>query len=790
MNEKTLRVLEYHKVKEMLMAEAVSEMAKKKLEELMPVSDIHHLQASLSETSEAASIIVKKGGIPLNQIYQTKPSVLRAQKGGALTPAQLLEILYNLRLTKRIKNFFKEEEESDRGMIYSLTASLITHRNLEDEIDRCILSEEEISDNASAVLKAIRKNITKQNEALKNKLNSIVTSSSYKVMLQDAIVTVRQGRYVIPVKQEYRSRFQGIVHDQSSTGATLFIEPAAIVNMNNQLKELHLKEEAEIQRILSELSALVAEKAPDIVSNLEILIKLDCIFAKGKLSVRMKGIEPVLNSKGYIRIRKGRHPLLNPEEVVPIDIHIGDVFDTLVITGPNTGGKTVTLKTTGLFLLMTQSGLHIPAEYGTEISIFEKIFADIGDEQSIEQSLSTFSSHMTNIVDILDKADERSAVFLDELGAGTDPTEGAALAIAILDYLYDKGVKTIATTHYTELKKYALVKKGVENASVEFDVETLSPTYRLSIGTPGRSNAFEISLKLGMKNFIINEAKKLLGNDDIAFEEIISTIEKDKKEAENERDEAIRLKIEIKRLKQELENKKSHLEQQREKILKEAKEQSRKILKETKAYVDHTIKELHKMENKSDLKERNKGIENLRKGVKDKLTAVSGQLPVEDIEITETPKDLKIGDTVKILSLDQKGNVLSLPDKNGELMVQAGLMKISVNVKNLRKIKEEKSSEQLEKSTLGSIYRSKTANIETHLDVRGQLLDDAIMNVDKYLDDAYIAGLKQVTIIHGKGEGILRDGIQNELKAHKHVSLFRKGNYDEGGDGVTVAEIK
>ncbi len=789
MNERTIRVLEYQKIVEMLVGEAVSEMAKKHLGELMPSSDIHQIQTLLSETSEATLIIVKKGGIPLSQICQTKHSILRSEKGGALSPVQLLEILHNLRLTKNIKNFFKDNKDENTGMIYDLASSLITHRNLEDEIDRCILSEEEISDHASTDLKNIRRKINKQNEGLRSKLSSIIASSSNRIMLQDTIVTVRQGRYVIPVKQEYRNRFQGIVHDQSSTGATLFIEPASIVNMNNELKELYMKEEAEIERILAKLSALVSEKASELISNLEILIKLDCIFAKGKLSVKMKGIEPTLNSKGYIRIRKGRHPLLNPSEVVPIDIQIGDDFDTLVVTGPNTGGKTVTLKTTGLFLLMTQAGLHIPAEYGTEISIFEKIFADIGDEQSIEQSLSTFSSHMTNIVDIIAQSDNRSAVFLDELGAGTDPTEGAALAIAILDYLYDKGVKTIATTHYTELKKYALIKEGVKNASVEFDVETLSPTYRLTIGTPGRSNAFEISKKLGMEEFIINEAKKLLGNEDIAFEEIISTIEKDKKEAENERDEAIRLKIQINRLKEELDSKKSTLDEQREKILREAKEQARKMLKETKAYVDSAIKDLHKLEDESDTRDRNKGIENLRKNVKDRLSGVSDRLP-EESELSEVPKDLKIGDTVKIISLNQKGNVLMLPDKNGDLTVQAGLMKINVNIKNLRKIKEAKTSDLSSKSSVGGIYRSKTASIAAQIDVRGQLLDDAILNVDKYLDDAYIAGLKQVVIIHGKGEGILREGIQNELKAHKHVSQYKKGNNNEGGDGVTVVEIK
>lgn len=788
MNEKTLRVLEYYKIKEKLILETVSEMAKEQIKDLMPLSDLQEIRSLLAETSEAASLIIKKGSIPLNQIYNTKNAILMSEKGGTLIPAQLLEILYNIKTTKNVKNFFKDDITNE-GVLASLTSSLITHRNIEDEIDRCILSESEISDNASVELKNIRRSIVKQNEAIRSKLNSIISSSSTKAMLQDAIITLRQGRYVIPVKQEYRSRFQGIVHDQSSTGATLFIEPVSIVNMNNELRELQIKEEAEIEKILAELSALIAEKASELLSNLEILIKLDYIFAKGKLSVKMKGIEPKLNDDGNMRIRKGRHPLLDVSKVVPIDIHIGKDFNTLVITGPNTGGKTVTLKTVGLFILMTQSGLHIPAEFGTEISIFKRIFADIGDEQSIEQSLSTFSSHMKNIVEILENANHNSAVFLDELGAGTDPTEGAALAISILEYLNNIGAKTIATTHYTELKKYALVNEGVENASVEFDIETLSPTYRLVIGTPGRSNAFEISKKLGLNDEIIQEARKLLGNEDIAFEDIISTIEKDKRDAENERDEAVRLKIEIKKLKDELDSKSLKLEEQREKILQDAKNEARKILKETKAYADSIIKELHKLETITDDKERNRSIEGLRKNIKDKFSEVS-QSSEENENLTEAPKNLKIGDSVKIITLNQSANVLTLPDKNGELTVQAGLMKINVNIKNLRKINDNNKSVKGSRSSVANIYRSKTALISPQIDVRGQLLDDAIMDVDKYLDDAYIAGLNQVTIIHGKGEGILREGIHSMLKLHKHVESYRIGNYNEGGDGATIVNIR
>ncbi|MFA5527126.1 MAG: endonuclease MutS2 [Peptostreptococcales bacterium] len=790
MNSKTLKALEYHKIKEMLIEEAVSQMGKEQLSKMMPDIHINRVREKLSETSEASSLLSAKGRAPLNQLYDNRASIYRAEKGGSLIPKQLLEILYNLRTTKEVKNYIKEDEALDTGIIRGLMSALITNRNLEDEIDRCIVSENEIADAASTDLKNIRRKISSQNEAIKSKLNSIVTSSANKEMLQDALVTVRKDRYVIPVKQEYRSKFGGIIHDQSSTGATLFIEPMSIVNMNNELKELYLKEEKEIERILVALSNMIAENSEALLANQEILVKLDCIFAKGKLSNKMKGIEPKLNERGYIRINQGRHPLLDKKVVVPTNIKLGDDFDTLVITGPNTGGKTVTLKTVGLFILMTQSGLHIPAEYGTEMGIFKKVFADIGDEQSIEQSLSTFSAHMTNIVDIMKDADDQSAVFLDELGAGTDPTEGAALAMALLEYLYQKGVKTIATTHYTELKKYALVTEGVENASMEFDVKTLSPTFKLLIGVPGKSNAFEISQKLGLDSHIIDEARKLVENEHIAFEDVITSIEEDKREAETERDEAIQLKIQIKHLKEELESEKSKLKDQKEKVLQEAKEEARRIVKEAKAFTDEAYKKMTKIQSMADTKERNRDYEELRKSVRNEILKNAEGVKNIEVRNTKIPKDLRIGETVEVLTLGQKGEIVTLPDKNGDLTVQAGLMKINVNVKQLRKFEDESNSLPKGRTSLKNIYHGKTANISPQVDVRGQLLDEAIMNVDKYIDDAFLAGLKQAVIIHGKGEGILRAGIQDFLKSNRHVESYRTGGYSEGGEGATIIMIK
>ena len=789
MNEKTYRVLEYNKILELLESEAASAITKKALKDMKPSLDLHMIRELQAETTEAVTVIMRKGALPLGSFYDIKNSVYQALKGSSLTMKQLLEILYNLHVVRNASTFLKSDLP-ELPIIKGLAEVLSVQKRLEDEIDRCIISEDEMADSASPELKNIRRSIQRQNEAIRVKINQILNSSENKTILQDAIVTMRQGRYVVPVKQEHKAKFPGIVHDQSSTGATLFIEPQAVVNLNNELRELELAEKVEIERILAELSVAVGEVSDELLNNQDILLKLDYIFAKGKLSVKMKGTEPEINTEGALRIKDGRHPLIPKDKVVPISIEIGKRFNTLVITGPNTGGKTVTLKTVGLFALMTQSGLHIPAGYGTEMPVFQKIFADIGDEQSIEQSLSTFSSHMKNIVDIVNNSGKDTLVLVDELGAGTDPTEGAALAISILEHLRDKGVKTIGTTHYTELKKYAIATKGVENASMEFDVETLSPTYKLSIGTPGKSNAFEISEKLGLKPVVIKHARGMLEKGDIEFEEVITTIEQDRKLAEAERDEAILMNLEMKKQKEQFDKERAKLEEQKEKILSKAREEARDMLREAKELAEQVQKELRELEKQQNSGERNKKYEEVRRKIrqtsdkyKEKIVTAENPNPVR-------ANELKIGDRVKVLSLDQKGNVLTLPDDKNELMVQVGLLKINVNLDNISIIQDGSKKKDTKTSRYGSLYRSKVQSITPSINVRGSLLDDAIMDVDKYLDDAYIAGLKEVTIIHGRGEGILREGIHQMLKHHKHVAKYRKGAYNEGGDGVTIVEFK
>lgn len=764
-------------------------MTKKVIEKLKPVADVYLIEEMLTETTEAVSVIMHKGSLPLGNFYDIKNNIHLANKGGVLTMKQLLEVLYNLQVTRNAKAFLSSDLP-DLPIIKGLAEVLSVEKRLEEDIDRCILSEDEMADNASPELKNIRRSIARQNEAVRAKMNQILSSSDNKNLLQDSIVTLRQGRYVIPVKQEHKGRFPGIVHDQSSTGATLFIEPQAIVNLNNELREMELAEKKEIQRILSELSAQVAEAHLQLLNNQDLLEKLDFIFAKGKLAVKMKASQPKINTHGYLRIKEGRHPLIPKDKVVPISIALGKDYDTLVITGPNTGGKTVTLKTVGLFIMMAQSGLHLPASEGTEMPIVEKVFADIGDEQSIEQSLSTFSSHMTNIVDIVNHSDNRTLVLLDELGAGTDPTEGAALAISILEHLYNKGAKTIATTHYTELKKYALATEGVENASMEFDVETLSPTYKLSIGTPGRSNAFEISNKLGLNKEIINHARELLEEGDIEFEDVISAIEKNKRDAEEERDEAIMLNIAIKKQQEELEAEKAKFEEQKKKIISRAKEEAREMIREAKEFSDQVQKELRELEKYQDIGERNRRQEEIRTGIRKLSDKYRDKIEIEKNPNPVNPNELKIGDRVKVISLDQKGNVISLPDDRNEVQVQVGLLKINVKLDNLTKIQDGTKKKSQKASRHGSLYKSKVQNIALSINVIGKPLDDAIMDVDKYLDDAYIAGVKEVTIIHGRGEGILREGLHRMFKSHKHVKKFRKGAYNEGGDGVTIVELK
>ena len=797
MNKKTFKVLEYPKIIEMLRQQAGCVMAKERIAELAPYTDIRKIREALQETSEASRAIVAKGNAPLGQIYDIGPALHFSRKGGTLTMRQLLQVLYNIRVASNMVTWFKSDLP-ELPILMGMAEVLATFPRLADNIDRCIISEDEMADSASPELRNIRRGIVRQNEAIRNRLGQIISSSDNKTFLQDAIVTMRDGRYVVPVKAEHRGRIPGIVHDQSSTGATIFIEPQVIVNLNNELRELELAEKAEIERILAELSGAVAEHFHDLVNNQKLLTEMDFIFAKGKLSVMMEADAPTMNESGLVNLKQARHPLIEKKKVVPINVAVGGPeYTTLVVTGPNTGGKTVTLKTTGLLAMMAQSGLHIPALPSSQLPVFQKIYADIGDEQSIEQSLSTFSSHMKNIVEVVEKTGDDTLVLLDELGAGTDPTEGAALAIAVLERLRFAGATTIATTHYTELKKYALSTKGVENASMEFNVETLSPTYKLSIGIPGKSNAFEISKKLGLPEEIIDRASALIERGDIEFEDVISAIEADKKRAEAERDEAIALRVAMEKQKAELERQQKLLEKQKKEIIANAREEARIMLREAKDTAAEVQKELKELAKLDSLGERTKRFDKSRKKLKEKEDKYAERKVIREVN-NDNPvsaADLKVGDRVKLLTLDQNGEILSLPDEKGNLMIQVGIMKMSANLKDLmlindgtkkKKVPQPKSSS----GKYGSMYKEKAMNISVSCNVQGQNLEDACMNVEKYLDDAYRAGLKEVTVIHGRGEGILKDGIRNMLRRNKLVASYRKGGYNEGGEGVTIVKLK
>lgn len=789
MKEKTLSVLEYNKIIEQLIEQAGSEMTKKVISELKPYDDVSEIRDSQAETTEAVRLINYKGPLPVGGFYDIQESVSFARKGGTLTMAQLLRILYNMKTAERIVAFLKGDVP-DVPIICSIAELIVVHKRLADEIDRCIISEDEMADNASPELRSIRRAMVRQSEALKAKMSHIINSADNRTILQDSIVTMRNGRYVIPVKQEHRSRVPGIVHDQSGTGATLFIEPQAIVNLNNELRQLELDEKAEINRILADLSGGVSEVYHDLVNNQKLMLELDIFMAKGRLSLAMDGEEPEINEDGILELRSARHPLIDQKKVVPVNISLGETYDTLVVTGPNTGGKTVTLKTCGLLSLMAQSGLHIPAAIGSKVPVYHNIFADIGDEQSIEQSLSTFSSHMTNIVDIVAEAGEDTLVLLDELGAGTDPTEGAALAIAILEKLASSGASILATTHYTELKKYAISTDGVQNASMEFDVETLSPTYRLTIGIPGKSNAFEISHKLGLSGEITDRAKNLLEAGDIAFEDVISSLEEDKRLAEEERDEAIMINIEMKRQKEELEKKAKKFEEQKERELERAREQAREIIREAKTVVSEVQDELKALAKLESMGERNLRFDQGRKRLREIEKKNRSTIKRETNDKPVDPDQLSIGDRVKILTLNQNGEIVSLPDDKGNLQVQVGIMKVGVKLKDIMLIDQPKPKKKPKTSRYGSLYKQKAQTISTSVDVRGKNLDDAIMDVEKYIDDAFISGLEEVTVIHGRGEGILRKGLHDMFKRHKNIKSFRKGGYNEGGDGVTVVKLK
>ncbi len=789
MNDKSYRVLEYNKIKELLQNEAASSITRKRIEELVPFFDVYKIKDLLAETTEAVSVIKIKGTLPLGNFYDIEDWANLAAKGATLSMKQLLEILYNLQVARNAVNYLTSDDLPIR-LIKDYAEAISVKKHLEDEIDRCIVSEDEMDDNASPELKRIRREIRLKNESIRNKINSIISSAENRALLQDAIVTMRQGRYVIPVKQEHKNRFPGIIHDQSSTGATLFIEPQSIVNLNNEIRELELAEKKEVQRILAELSALVAECVDEIINNQKILVDLDFIFSKARLAVKMDANEPRINTEGYLNIIDGRHPLIDPEKVVPITVSIGRGYDTLVITGPNTGGKTVTLKTVGLFVLMAQSGLHIPASSGSEIAIFKQVFADIGDEQSIEQSLSTFSSHMVHIARIVEQADAKSLVLFDELGAGTDPTEGAALAMAILDFFRKQGICTMATTHYSELKIFALTQKGMENASMEFDVETLRPTYRLLMGIPGKSNAFEISRRLGLKEELIEQAKEFISQEDLRFEDVLSDMERNRIKAQEEREEAKSYLDEVQRIKKRLEENEKQIKEKEQKILQQARQEARSILRQAKDQADTIIREIRKLAQQYQEKEHRRAIEQARERLKhslDDMEKALGDSMQQSKGLMKPPKNLKPGESVYIINLDQTGQVLSISEQGDEVQVQVGIMKINVHISNLRRIDDKQTKAHVSRSTSLSVKRK---SVSMELDIRGQNVEEAIINVDRYLDDVFLAGLKEVVLIHGKGTGTLRSGIHEHLRHHPHVASFRLGKFGEGESGVTIVELK
>ncbi len=885
MNKKALSTLEYDKIIEMLVSHASSPLGKIRCEDLLPSDSIAEIEHQQEQTQDALTRLFQKGNLSFGNVKDVRGSLKRLEIGSTLGITELLQICGLLENTSRVKSYGRRERDNgQKDSLDDLFDSLEPLPLLSGEIRRCILSEEEISDDASSALKQIRRSMKITGEKVHSQLAGMVNGSA-RSYLQDAVITMRNGRYCIPVKSEYKSQVPGMIHDQSSTGSTLFIEPMAIVKLNNEIRDLELKEAAEIEKILASLSELTAENREAIQYNLENMVELDFIFARASLAMEQNATRPVFNTKGWINIRKGRHPLIDKKKVVPIDIHMGKDFHLLIVTGPNTGGKTVSLKTVGLLTLMGQAGLHIPALDRSELSVFREVYADIGDEQSIEQSLSTFSSHMTNVVSFIEKADPYSLVLFDELGAGTDPTEGAALAIAILNHLQAQGIRTMATTHYSELKVYALSTPGVENASCEFNVETLRPTYRLLIGVPGKSNAFAISGKLGLPSYIIEEAKKQINSKDESFEDVISTLEENRITIEKERLEIEKYKEEISALKEKLETKQEKLDQQRSRLLQEANEENRitiekerleiekykeeisalkekletkqekldqqrsrllqeanekahAILREAKEYADQTMKDFHKfgknnisvkemeaqrqhlrqkmnkIEKNISIKESKptgtlkpsdlhlgdknnisvKEMEAQRQHLRQKMNKIEKNISIKESKPTGTlkPSDLHLGDGVKVLSLNLKGTVSTLPDSKGFLFVQMGIMRSKIHITDLALLKEEAviTAPHMQKTSSGKIRMSKSASVGIEINLLGKTVDEAIAELDKYLDDAYLAHMPSVRIVHGKGTGALRKGVHNYLRKVKYVSSFRLGEFGEGDAGVTIVEFK
>ena len=790
MNSKVLRVLEYNKIIERLTDKATSEQGRKLTAALEPMTDLEAIKKAQTETADALGYLLRKGSTSFGGNKNLGMCIRSLEIGSTLSIAELLWIAAFLENVNRIKSYGrKEREDTPADSLDEYFESLEPLTPLSNEIRRCILSEEEIADDASPALKKIRRSMTIANDRIHSQLASMI-SGSCRTYLQDAVVTMRNNRYCIPVKSEYKGQVQGMVHDQSSTGSTFFIEPAAVVNLNNELRELEIKEQEEIAVILADLSAQAGAYTELLTGNQKAMTALDFIFAKAALALEQNATMPVFNTEHQIRIRQGRHPLLDKKKVVPIDIQLGIDFDLLVITGPNTGGKTVSLKTVGLLTLMGQAGLHIPALDRSELSIFEEVYADIGDEQSIEQSLSTFSSHMTNIVSILQQADGNSLCLFDELGAGTDPTEGAALAISVLDHLHGRGIRTMATTHYSELKVYALSTPFVENASCEFSVETLRPTYRLLIGIPGKSNAFAISSKLGLPDHIIEDAKRHITEDKESFEDLLANLENSRVTIEKERLEIAGYKEEVKALKQKLEAKQEKIDQAKEKILRQAKEEAREILQNAKELADETIRVFQKAGAGISIKD----LEKSRQKVRDKITEKNEKLKVKNDMPTHKvlkPTQIKPGDSVKVVSMGLKGTVSSLPDKNGNLFVQCGIIRSKVSLNDLVLIEEETiNTGKMQRSSSGKLKMSKSYSISTEINLLGRTVDEALSELDKYLDDAYLAHLPSVRVVHGKGTGALRSAVHNYLRKNRVVKNYRLGEYGEGDAGVTIVEFK
>lgn len=788
--DKALKVLEYDKIIDMLLDLTQGELARDLVEKLEPSNDIDEIRRMQEESSEAYRVLARYGDIDYSSATHIKHLVSKASLGSMLFIEDLYDIMQNIFLVSSIKRYLKtsiEDENLKLKHLRGLYESLASLDELKKKLSTTIVSRDEIADNASSTLRSIRRSKKLKNQAIEDKLNSYITSDKTKKYLQDAIVTMREGRYVIPVKNEYRSSVEGMIHDISQKGSTVFIEPMAVVKLNNELRELENEEKKEIERILYGLSSEVSEYKAYLETNEEALKSISFIFARARLARELRATEPVLNDKGYVNLKNARHPLIPKDKVVPTTVELGDEYTSLIITGPNTGGKTVSLKTVGLITLMAKSGLNIPCDNNSSVAVFDKVYADIGDEQSIEQSLSTFSSHMKNIVHIVENAEYNDLVLFDELGAGTDPTEGAALAISILKLFRERRIRTMATTHYSQIKFYALTSEGVKNASMEFNVDTLSPTYRLIIGIPGKSNAFEISKRLGLDQKIIDSAKELLNENDTRFEDVLKAIEEDRTEIENKRIKINEENEEIERLREKLENKNKKIEEKQEAIINKAKEEAREIVKKAKsesAFIIDELKDISSLSKKEDRRRLQEAKDYLRE-LEDE-----NRLKIKDNKkrTKEIPKDIKLGESVRIISIDKFGEVETLPDDKGDLNIQVGIMSVRSNINDIER-SESKEEVKVEKKTK-SINKAKSKNISSEINLIGRTVDEAILLLDKYLDDAYLARLKEVRIIHGKGTGTLRDAVRKYLQNSKHVIEYREADYTEGGSGATVAVIK